>query len=111
MVMPDSDLAELYGVETRVLNQAVTRNAGRFPPDFAFQLDVAEVTNLRSQLVISSLHGGSRYAPAHSRSKAWEPSFGSLAAICMVPGVTRCLRRGPAVRRLASSRLAHELSR
>ena len=62
-VMLDSDLAELYGVETRVLNQAVTRNADRFPPDFVLQLSSSEVTLLRSQLVISSLHGGSRYAP------------------------------------------------
>lgn len=62
-VMLDSDLAELYGVETRVLNQAVTRNAKRFPPDFVLQLSSIEVTHLRSQLVISSQHGGSRYAP------------------------------------------------
>jgi hypothetical protein len=61
--MLDSDLAELYGVETRALNQAVTRNASRFPPDFAFQLTVEEITNLRSQIVISSFHGGVRYAP------------------------------------------------
>lgn len=62
-VMLDSDLAELYGVRTKVLNQAVSRNAARFPADFAFQLSVAEVTNLRSQLVTSSVHGGPRYAP------------------------------------------------
>ena len=62
-VMLDSDLAELYGVQTRVLNQAVSRNIDRFPPDFAFQLAPAEVTHLRSQLVISSVHGGPRYAP------------------------------------------------
>lgn len=62
-VMLDSDLAELYCVQTKVLNQAVSRNAARFPSDFAFQLDVAEGTNLRSQLVTSSLHGGPRHAP------------------------------------------------
>ena len=62
-VMLDSDLAELYGVRTKVLNQAVSRNAARFPADFAFQLSAAEVTNLRSQLVTSSAHGGPRYSP------------------------------------------------
>ena len=41
-VMLDSDLAELYGVETSVLNQAVKRNLGRFPPDFMFQLTATE---------------------------------------------------------------------
>lgn len=40
--MIDADLAELYGVSTKALNQAVKRNAGRFPPDFMFQLDAAE---------------------------------------------------------------------
>jgi hypothetical protein len=62
--MFDSDLAELYGVATKNLNKAVRRNAGRFPPDFMFQLTVQEVTNLRFQIGTSSLtHGGSRYRP------------------------------------------------
>ncbi len=61
--MLDSDLAEMYGVQTKVLNQAVSRNAARFPSDFAFQLTAAGVTHLRSQLVTSSAHGGPRYAP------------------------------------------------
>ncbi len=61
-VMLDSDLAELYGVETRTLNQAVKRNLDRFPEDFIFELTVEEGKNLRSQFVISSLeHGGRRY--------------------------------------------------
>lgn len=60
-VMLDSDLATLYGVQTKVLNQAVKRNAGRFPEDFAFQLTLQEFTNLKSQFVTSSLgHGGRR---------------------------------------------------
>src|SRR3989304_5244369 len=50
-VMLDSDLASLYGVETKVLNQAVSRNIERFPPDFMFQLTEAEATRLRSQTV------------------------------------------------------------
>ena len=51
-VMLDFDLAALYGVETRVLNQAVKRNAARFPNDFMFRLDAEEVAFLRSQIVI-----------------------------------------------------------
>ena len=56
-VMLDADLAELYGVETRVLNQAVRRNASRFPEDFAFPLTPEEVSNLKSHLVTSSWAG------------------------------------------------------
>ncbi len=51
-VILDEDLAILYGVETRTLNQAVKRNSGRFPEDFMFQLTQEEI-NLRSQFVIS----------------------------------------------------------
>ena len=50
--MLDSDLADLYGVELRSLNQAVKRNSGRFPSDFMFQLTDEEWKNLRSQIVI-----------------------------------------------------------
>jgi hypothetical protein len=52
--MLDSDLAVLYEVELRSLNQAVRRNIGRFPPDFMFQLTDDEWKNLRSQIVIFS---------------------------------------------------------
>jgi hypothetical protein len=62
-VMLDSDLAELYQVETRVLNQAVKRNIDRFPDKFRFQLTQYEFDNLISQFVISSLHGGRRKMP------------------------------------------------
>ena len=54
-VMLDSDLAKLYGVETRALNQAVKRNIERFPEDFMFQLSKDEFDSLRSQIVISNL--------------------------------------------------------
>ncbi len=53
-VMLDSHLAELYGVQTKVLIQAVKRNVSRFPKDFMFQMDAKEVSLLRSQIVISS---------------------------------------------------------
>ena len=52
-VMLDFDLAELYQVETRVLNQSVKRNIKRFPPDFMFQLNVKEFYLLKSQFVTS----------------------------------------------------------
>ena len=63
-VMLDSYLAELYGVETKVLIQAVKRKQERFPADFMFQLEKQELAVLRSQIVTSSLtHGGRRTAP------------------------------------------------
>lgn len=61
-VMLDRDLAKLYQVETKVLNQAVRRNIKRFPEDFMFKLSHGEVENLRSQFVTSSW-GGARYQP------------------------------------------------
>jgi len=63
-VMLDSDLAELYGVQTKVLVQAVQRNRARFPDDFLFQLTREEFANLRSQSVTSNAgRGGRRYPP------------------------------------------------
>jgi phage regulator Rha-like protein len=62
-VMLDADLAGLYGVETRVLVQAVKRNLERFPEDFMFQLSSEEFAVLRSQSVTSSDWGGRRYPP------------------------------------------------
>lgn len=61
-VMLDSDLAEMYGVEARVLNQAVKRNIERFPSDFMFRLTQKEFANLKSQIVTSSW-GGKRKLP------------------------------------------------
>ena len=54
-VMLDRNLADLYGVDTRTLNQAVKRNIDRFPDDFMFQLSEEEFGNLRSQFVISNI--------------------------------------------------------
>jgi hypothetical protein len=62
-VLLDADLARLYGVSTKALNQAVRRNPERFPVDFIFQLSVEEADNLRSQTVTSSSHGGRRTRP------------------------------------------------
>ena len=61
-VMLDRDLAELYGVKTKVLIQAVKRNINRFPLDFMFQMRKEEFNVLRSQIVTSSW-GGRRYLP------------------------------------------------
>jgi hypothetical protein len=75
-VLLDSDLANLYGVPTKVFNQTIQRNAARFPVDFLFQLTREELTNLRSQfvtsssedkvhqqLIVSDRGGGRRYLP------------------------------------------------
>lgn len=68
-VMMDRDLAEMYGVETKVFNQSVNRNLERFPKDFMFTLTAKEYENLKSQIAASSLAdgkagwGGARYKP------------------------------------------------
>ncbi len=64
-VMLDADLARLYGVATKVLNQAVRRNASRFPEDFMFRLTVEEMLSLRSQIVTLKTGRGehSKYLP------------------------------------------------
>src|SRR5688572_26841375 len=61
-VMLDEDLAELYGVETRRLNEQVRRNIDRFPEDFMFKLNEEEFTDLKSQNATSSW-GGRRKLP------------------------------------------------
>ena len=63
-VILDTDLARLYGVMSKRLNEQVRRNRKRFPADFMFQLSIQEVRNLRSQIATSrSRHGGRRYLP------------------------------------------------
>ena len=63
-VMLDSDLAKLYGIETKVLKQAVKRNLRHFPsPDFMFELSKEEFEHLRSQFVTSNKRGGVQYKP------------------------------------------------
>ncbi len=61
-VMLDTNLAELYGVETKRLNEQVTRNIDRFPEDFMFRLNENEYQNLKSQIA-TSRHGGKRKLP------------------------------------------------
>ena len=63
-IMLDADLAMLYGVTTKRLNEQVKRNLDRFPPDFMFQLTVTEAASLRSQFATSNRkRGGRRYTP------------------------------------------------
>ena len=62
-VMLDKDLASLYQVETKVFNQAVSRNLERFPENFRFQLTQKEYSNMTSQIAQSSRSGGRRYLP------------------------------------------------
>jgi len=62
-IILDADLAALYGVETRALNQAVKRNQERFPEAFMFQLTAKEQDAMRSQIVISKGKGGRRFRP------------------------------------------------
>ena len=66
-VMLDFDLAALYGVATKVLNQAVRRNRGRFPHDFIFQLTSQELSSLRSQLVSTQASGDEGLTPNWSQ--------------------------------------------
>jgi ORF6N domain len=61
--MLDADLARLYGVSTKVFNQAIRRNKDRFPSDFVFQLSHQEFRSLRSQFVTSNRRGGRRCQP------------------------------------------------
>jgi hypothetical protein len=89
-VIMDADLSDLYGVETRVLVQAVKRNSNRFPADFMFQLSVEEAKSLRSQFVISKKgRGGRRYLSLvfTEREKTPDPFSRTL--------LLRCRRRAP----------------
>lgn len=69
-VMLDSDLAELYGVPVKRLNEQVKRNARRFPADFLFQLTSNEFRSLRSQIATPSGRGGRRHLPLRSPNMA-----------------------------------------
>jgi len=90
-VMFDKDLAELYGVETKALKQAVKRNIERFPSDVVFELTEMEFKNLRSQFVTSSSKwGGARYMPmAFSRNKELQ----CFQAFCAAKGRLRSMSK------------------
>ncbi len=85
-VMLDADLARLYGVTTAALNQAVKRNADRFPEDFAFQVTSQEFTSLISQIVISKTGRGGR------QKRPWvftEHGVAMLSSVLKSPTATR----------------------
>jgi hypothetical protein len=113
-VMLDADLAQLYGVETRVLVQAVKRNLTRFPEDFMFQLTAEEWQALRSQTVISNAEGrgGRRTAPYAFTEQGvamLSSVLGSQRAIAVNIEIMRTFVR---VRALAATHgdLAHRLA-
>jgi hypothetical protein len=89
-VMLDSDLAELYGVETGALNRAVKRNRDRFPPDFMFQLTREEVENLRCQIGISSLR--SQFVTASYGGRRSHPYAFTEQGVAMLSSVLRSRR-------------------
>lgn len=103
-VMLDSDLAELYGVQTKVLVQAVKRNLQRFPPDFMFQLENHDVGALRSQIVTSNTGRGGRrtlpYAFTEQGVAMLSSVLGSPRAITVNIEIMRTFVR---VRELAST--------
>jgi hypothetical protein len=83
-VMLDSDLAALYGVETKALNQAVRRSAERFPPDFMFQLTTEEADLLRSQIVTLK--------PGRGRHRKYRPYAFTEQGVAMLSSVLRSPR-------------------
>lgn len=66
-VMMDYDLAEMYQIGTRILNQTVKRNEDRFPDDFMFQLTEIEWSNISSQFVTTSLKKSPKSEPLHKK--------------------------------------------
>ena len=84
-VMLDRDLASLYGVETRVLNQAVQRNRDRFPPDFMFELSRDEIAGI-SQIVTSSTLKFSKRVTDRLSLNDYTKSHGLHRLICVIRG-------------------------
>ncbi|OGC21419.1 DNA-binding protein [candidate division WOR-1 bacterium RIFOXYB2_FULL_42_35] len=82
-VMIDRDLAELYGVETRILKQAVKRNIERFPDDFMFELNEEEYLDWRSQFVMSN---------SDKMGLRWKPSAFTEQGIAMLSGILKSKR-------------------
>ncbi|HEY5898341.1 MAG TPA: ORF6N domain-containing protein [Burkholderiales bacterium] len=94
-VLFDADLAALYGVETRTLNQAVARNRDRFPPDFMFRLSVQEFEGLRSEFVTAPPAGNSSQFVMSSRKhrgRAYLPYAFTEQGVAMLSSVLRSPR-------------------
>ena len=91
-VMLDSDLAELYNVETRILNQAVKRNINRFPVEFCFKLNIREIRSLRSQFVISNKAKNtsrSQFATSKKGGQRYLPYVFTQEGIAMLAGILK----------------------
>jgi len=93
-VLLDTDLADLYGVEARVLNQSVARNRNRFPDDFMFQLTTEEWTAMRSKIVTSSTDTGSNssqivMSSRKNRGIAYRPYAFTEQGVAMLSSVLR----------------------
>ena len=95
-IILDSVLAELYGVEARVLNQAVKRNIERFPADFMFQLTAEEWENLRSQIVTSKNERQSAARVNSSQTVMSSKKHRDLKKCAPIFKITKCdLKDGP----------------
>ena len=90
--MLDSDLAELYGVPTKILNQAVKRNKTRFPDDFMFQLTQQEFQSLRSQIVTSSFKSQIAISSADWGGRRRPPYAFTEQGVAMLSSVLRSRR-------------------
>jgi hypothetical protein len=91
-VLLDTDLAELYGVETKVLNQAVRRNSERFPEDFMFQLSAEESENLRLHFGASSLRSQFVTSNARRGGRRYNPLAFTEQGVAMLSSVLRSER-------------------
>ena len=109
-VMLDFDLAGLYQVETRVLNQAVKRNSKRFPVDFMFQLNAEEWEILKSQIVISSW-GGTRKLPFAFTEQGLAMLSGVLNSDIAIEVNISIMRAFVAVRQLVSALPVNDITR
>jgi len=90
-VLLDAELAALYGVDTRVLHQAVKRNRERFPADFMIRLTAAEWAALRSQIVTLKRGRGQhrKYLPYAFTEQAWPCSLRCSRALAPLPSTSR----------------------
>ena len=92
-VMIDTDLASLYGVEARALNQAVARNAGRFPADFMFRLSAEEYTAIRPHVMVGGRNSSQTVMSSRKhRGKSYLPNAFTEHGIAMLSSVLRSQR-------------------
>lgn len=91
-VMLDADLAELYGVPTKALNQAVRRNLARFPGDFMFQLTAKESEELSSQIGVSNLKSQSVTSKPGRGGRRYQPLAFTEQGVAMLSSVLRSER-------------------